>query len=62
MNKPDIEKAKVICRAERRMRDRVFRRDPEKQRRKVEEMNFVIGVLDRCELEIFGEEQSLFEE
>lgn len=60
MRRADLERAKKICRAERRMRELVFKNDREKRESKTEEMDHVIKVLNWCEGELFFEDQTLF--
>lgn len=59
MRRPDIEKAKRICRTERRMRELVFKNNREKRDKKCKEMDFVIEVLNWFEGQLY-EENSLF--
>jgi hypothetical protein len=57
----NIDKAIKICQTERKMRDYVFRGDYEKRRRKVQQMDFVIELLEQCKKELSSEaQQELF--
>jgi len=57
----NIDKAIKICQAERKMRDYVFRGDYERRRRKVQQMDFVIDMLEQCKKELCKEpQQELF--
>jgi hypothetical protein len=57
----NIDKAIKICQAERSMRERVFHSDYEKRRRKIQQMDFVIGLLEQCKKELGSEpQQELF--
>jgi len=53
----NIDKAIKICQAERKMREYVFRSDYEKRRRKVQQMDFVIDILNQCKKELCSESQ-----
>ena len=56
----DVDKAISILKAERAMRENVFKRDYQKKTRKVEEMNLVITLLRNYKKELNSKTANLF--